>query len=124
MADGLSTANANLAAAAAVGTNAAFAQLHTGDPGSAGTTAVASVTTRPALTWAGASGGAVAANGTLPSWSSWAGTNGQVITDLSTWSLSSAGTFGLSTTLSASVTMNTGDNLALTSWTVTLPTAS
>lgn len=124
MADGLSTANANLAAAAAVGTNAAFAQLHTGDPGSAGTTAVASVTTRPALTWASASGGAVAANGTLPSWTAWAGTNGQVITDLSTWSLSSAGTFGLSTALSASVTMNTGDSLTLTSWTVTLPTAS
>ena len=124
MADGLSTANANLAAAAAVGTNAAFAQLHTGDPGTAGTSNVASVTTRPALTWGSASGGAVAANGTLPSWGSWAGTSPQTITDLSTFSLSSAGTFGLSTPLSASVTMNTGDSVALTSWTVTFPTAS
>lgn len=124
MADGLSTANANLALNAAVGTNAAFAQLHTGAPGSAGTTAVASVTTRPAVTWASASGASVAANGTLPSWTSWAGTNGQVITDLSFWSASSAGTFGLSAPLGSSVTMNTGDSLTLTSVTVTIPTAS
>lgn len=124
MADGLSTANANLALNAAVGTNAGFCQLHTGAPGSAGTSNVASVTTRPAVTWASASAGSVAANGTLPSWSSWAGTNGQVITDLSFWSASSGGTFGLSMQLASSVTMDTGDSLSLTAVTVSVPTAS
>lgn len=124
MAAGLSTANANLAAAAAVGTNAGFAQLHTANPGSAGTTSVSSVTTRPAITWGSASGGVESANGTLPSWTSWAGTNGEVVTYISTWSASSAGTFGLSAQLGASVTMNTGDSLSLTSLSVTIPTAS
>lgn len=124
MAAGLSAANANLAAAAAVGTNAAYAQLHTADPGSAGTTAVSSVTTREAVTWGSASGGVVSANGTLPSWTSWAGTNGEVITYISLWSLSSAGAFGLSAALGASVTMNTGDSLTLTAISVTIPTAS
>lgn len=124
MAAGLSTANANLAAAAAVGTNAAFAQLHTANPGSAGTTSVSSVTTRPAVTWGSASGGVVSANGTLPSWTSWAGTNAEVVTYISLWSASSSGTFGLSAQLGSSVTMNTGDSLTLTSISVTIPTAS
>lgn len=124
MADGLSTTNANLALTAAVGTNAGFAQLHTGPPGAAGTTAVASVTTRPAVTWGSASAGSIAANGTLPSWTSWAGTSPQTITDLSFWSLSSAGTFGLSMALASSVTMLTGDSLTLTSVTVGITPAS
>jgi hypothetical protein len=34
------------------------------------------------------------------------------------------GTFGFSAALSASVTMNTGDSLTLTSITVSIPTAS
>lgn len=124
MADGLSTTVANAALNNIVGTNANNVQLHTGAPGSAGTSNVSSVTTRPAVTWASASAGSVAANGTLPSWTNWAGTNGEVDTDISFWSASSSGTFGLSMQLNASVTMNTGDSLSLTSITITLPTAS
>lgn len=124
MADGQSTANANLILNAAVGTNANNAQLHTGPPGSAGTANVSSVTTRPAATWASASGAAVSANGTPPAWANWAGTNGEVVTDVSFWSASTAGTFGFSAQLSASVTMNTADSLTLTSITVSVPTAS
>jgi hypothetical protein len=59
-----------------------------------------------------------------PTWSSWAGTNGEVVTDISFWSANSAGTFGLSMTLTAPVTMNTGDTLTLLTGTVTIPTAS
>lgn len=124
MADGQSTANANLALTAITGTNANNVQLHTGAPGSAGTANVSSVTTRPAVTWAAASGGSQSMNGTPPAWASWAGTNGEVDTDVSFWSASVAGTFGFSAALSSSVTMNTGDTLTLTSITVSIPTAS
>jgi len=123
MADGLSTANANLAAAAAVGTNAAWAQLHKGAPGAAGTANQSSVTTREAVAWGSASGG-VETTTSVGAWSSWAGTNGEVQTDISMWSTSTAGNFGLSLPLTSSVTMNTGDSLTVTSATVTVPTAS
>ena len=124
MADGLSTTVANAALDNIVGTDANNVQLHTGAPGSAGTSNVSSVTTRPAVTWASASGGSVSANGTNPAWTSWAGTNGEVVTDISFWSASSAGTFGFSIQLSSSVTMDTGDSLTLTSITISIPTAS
>ena len=123
MADGVTAANAN-AALTTWTASASNAQLHTGPPGAAGTGNVSSVTTRPAVTWAAPSGGSVAANGTLPSWNSWAGTNGEVDTDISLWSAPSAGTFEFSAPLSAPVTMDTGDSLALTSITVTIPIAS
>lgn len=124
MADGLSTTVANAALTSIVGTNANNVQLHTGAPGSAGTSNVSSVTTRPAVTWASASGGSVSSNGTAPAWTSWAGTNGEVDTDITLWSASTSGTFGLSMALSSSVTMDTGDSLTLTSLTVSIPTAS
>lgn len=124
MADGQSVANANLALTAITGTNANNVQLHTGAPGSAGTSNVSSVTTRPAVTWAAASGGSQSMNGTPPAWSNWAGTNGEVDTDVSFWSASTLGTFGFSAALSSPVTMNTGDSLTLTSITVSIPTAS
>jgi hypothetical protein len=123
MADGLSTANANAALNAIVGVNAGFVQLHTGAPGAAGTANVSSVTTRPAVSWASASGASVAAS-SQPAWTSWAGTNGEVDTDISAWSASSAGSFGFSAQLSSPVTMDTGDSLTLTAITVTAPTAS
>lgn len=124
MADGLSTAVANAALTSIVGTNANNVQLHTGAPGSAGTANVSSVTTRPAATWAASSGGSVVTNGTAPAWTNWAGTSPEVLTDISLWSASTSGTFGFSMTLSASVTMHTGDSLTLTSITVSIPTAS
>lgn len=91
-----------------------FVQLHTADPGSAGTTAVSSTTARQALGFAAASAGSMALSGT-PSWTSWAGTNGEVVTHLSAWSASSAGTFYFSVVLTASKTVNTGDTLNLNS---------
>lgn len=123
MADGLSTAVADAALSTIVGTDAAYVQLHTGAPGSAGTTAVSSVTTREAVTWGSPSAGEVAASNE-PAWTSWAGTNAEVVTDISLWSLATSGTFGLSMQLGSSVTMDTGDSLTLTSLTITLPTAS
>jgi hypothetical protein len=123
MADGLSVAVADAALTTITGTDAAYIQLHTGDPGSAGTSNVSSVTTREAVTWGSASAGSIAASN-QPAWTSWAGMNGEVDTDLSFWSLSSSGTFGLSMQMSSGVTMDTGDSLTLTSITITIPTAS
>jgi hypothetical protein len=123
MADGLSTAVADAALTTITGTDAAYVQLHTGAPGANGTSNVSSVTTREAVTWGSASAGSVAASN-QPEWTSWAGTNAEVDTDISFWSLSSSGTFGFSMQLSSSVTMDTGDSLTLTAISVTLPTAS
>jgi hypothetical protein len=89
-----------------------FVQLHTADPGASGTTSVSSTTTRQALGFAAVSAGSMAISGT-PSWTSWAGTNGEVVTHISVWSASSAGTFYFSAALTASKTVNTGDTLNL-----------
>lgn len=107
-------------AATFTGVTTLFIQLHTGDPGASGTANVSSVTTRPALNFAAASGGSQAANGTLPSWASWAGTNGEVVTHVSVWSASSAGTFYYSIALTASKTVNTGDTLSIATLSVAL----
>jgi hypothetical protein len=106
-------------AATFTGVTTLFVQLHTADPGSAGTTAVSSVTTRPALNYSAASGGSQTSTGT-PSWATWAGTNGEVVTHVSVWSASSAGTFYYSVALAASKTVNTGDTLNLTAVTVSI----
>lgn len=123
MADGLAVAVANAALSTITGTDANYISLALGDPGSAGTSNPSSVTTREAVTWGSPSAGSVAASD-QPAWTSWAGTNGEVVTDLAFWSLSSAGTFGLSMQLSSSVTMDTGDSLTLTAVTISIPTAS
>ena len=123
MADGLSGTVANAALNNIVGTNANDVQLHTGAPGANGTSNVSSVTTRKAVTWNSASAGSVSASN-QPAWTSWAGTNGEIDTDISFWSASTSGTFGFSAQLSSSVTMNTGDSLTLTSVSVSIPVAS
>lgn len=99
-----------------------FVQLHTnaGDPGASGTANVSSVTTRPALNFGAASGGSQSAVATLPSWTSWAGTNGEVVAHISVWGASSAGTFYYSATLTLPKTVNTGDTVSLSGLTVAL----
>lgn len=123
MADGLSAAVANAALAAITGTDANDVQLHTGAPGAAGTSNVSSVTTRQSVTWGSPSGGSIAATN-QPAWTNWAGTNGEVDTDISFWSAATAGTFGFSMQLSSPVTMDTGDSLTLTSVSISIPVAS
>lgn len=107
-------------AATFTGVTTLFVQLHTGDPGASGTANVSSVTTRPAVNFGAASAGAQAAIATLPSWATWAGTNGEVVTHISVWGASSAGTFYYSVALTASKTVNTGDTLNLASLSVSV----
>jgi hypothetical protein len=125
MADGLSAvnlANAWLNVFKTVtftGISTTYVQLHTGPPGASGTSNVSSVTTRMLVTFGTPSGGAMAESNT-PTWSSWAGTNGEIVTDISVWSASTSGTFYFSVQLSASATMTTGATLQITSFTFSL----
>lgn len=104
-----------LAGTAFTAPTGAWAKLHTADPGSAGTTAASSVTTRMQFTWSAASAGSKSITTTLPAWTSWAGTNGEVVTHISVWDASTAGNFLYSYALTASKTVNTGDTLTLSS---------
>lgn len=101
------------------GAAGSFIQLHTGDPGSAGTSNVSSVTTRPSASWNAASAGSKSISNT-PSWTSWAGTSPETVTDISGWSANSAGTFYFSAQLTASKTVQTGDTLTLNSLSISL----
>jgi hypothetical protein len=94
-------------------------KLHTADPGAAATTAASSVTTRPALTWAAASGGSKAISST-PSWASWAGTSPETLTHISVWDSTTAGLFLFSAALTTSKTVTTGDTFTLSSLTFAL----
>jgi hypothetical protein len=103
--------------------SAIYVQLHTANPGTAGTTSVSTTTARQAITFGAAASGAYSLSNT-PTWSSWAGTNGEVVTHISVWDASTAGNFLFSAALSASKTMATGDTLQLTSCSVSFTTAS
>lgn len=106
-------------AATFTGVTTMFAQLHTGDPGASGTANVSSTTTRQAVNFSAAASGSQSITGTTQ-WTSWAGTNGEVVTHISLWGASSAGTFYYSVALTASKTVNTGDTLTLSTLTVSI----
>lgn len=88
-----------------------FIQLHTADPGASGTTAVATTSTRQAVTFAAAASGAMA----LSNSPAFTAAGNETITHISLWSASSAGTFYWSAALTASRTISTGDTLTFTS---------
>lgn len=101
-----------------------FIELHTADPGAAGTTATASVTTRPAATFAAPSGSAIALSNT-PTWASWAGTSPTTASHIAEWDAATAGNFKDSAALTTPKTVQTGDSLTLTSMTISFsPTAA
>lgn len=91
-----------------------FVQLHTADPGAAGTTAISAVTTRNALTLNAASGGSC----TLSTLASYSMTATETISHVSLWTASSAGTFLASGALTASQAVNNGDTLTFNSFTL------
>jgi hypothetical protein len=96
-----------------------YVQLHTADPGAAGTTAVsAGSTTRVAVSQTSPSAGSMGITGTNPSWTN--GGTSETITHISLWSASTAGTFKYSVALTASKAWASGDTLTLTSLTTSL----
>lgn len=117
MATGLAPATANALLDALVNqTNytaptAVWIQLHTADPGAAGTTAVAGNTTRKDVTavFSAAASGAVTSD-TAVTWTSVSTT--EDYTHVTAWSASSAGTFYWSGTITANA-VTAGDTFTL-----------
>lgn len=85
-------------------------KLHTGDPGSAGTSNAFGDTTRQAVTFSAASGGAITNSADI-TWTSVSTTG--TISHISFWSATSAGTFLGSDDLAASKGLNAGDNFTI-----------
>ena len=75
-----------------------YIQLHVGDPGAAGTSNVATETTRKLVSFGAASGGALANDAAL-TWTNVAGS--EDYTHFTIWTASTAGTFVLSGTVTA-----------------------
>lgn len=73
-------------------------KLHIGAPGAAGTTSPAAETTPKQITWAAAASGATTSTAGL-SWTNVAGS--EDYTHFTTWTASTAGTFGISGTVTA-----------------------
>ncbi len=88
-----------------------FVALHTGDPGSAGTSNASATTTRMAMTLAAPSAGS--ATSSAMSWTSWVPAS-ETITHFSIWSASTSGTFLQSGALSVSKSPTPGDSVSLT----------
>lgn len=93
-----------------------FIQLHTADPGAAGTTAVsAGSTTRNAITWNAPSGGSMTL-ATLGSWTN--GGTSETLTHVSLWTASTAGTFLQSFALTASQAWVSTNTFTISTFTV------
>lgn len=102
-----------LAGTAFTAPTSANMKLHTGDPGSAGTSNASAETTRKALTWSAASAGSKAITTTLPSWTAWsAGT--ETISHASVWDNISAGNFLYSFAFTTAKQVANGDTLNVT----------
>lgn len=112
MAVGMASGQANSILDSEYGTS--WIQLHTADPGAAGTTAVsAGSTTRYQVTWASASGGSKASNAVTGTWTN--GGTSETITHISMWSASTAGTFKRSIAVTTSKTWASGDTITIAS---------
>lgn len=96
-----------------------FAQLHTGDPGAAGTTAISvGTTTRVTFTQAAASSGAIVLNGTAPVFTN--GGTSETLTHISVWSAITAGTFLYSIALTTPKAWASADTFTLTTCGISL----
>ena len=106
----------------AVGRNVSYVNaavwiaLHTGEPGSAGTSNAATETTRKQATFAAASGGSMSSNADV-TWTNIAGS--QDATHFSAWSASTSGTFLFSGTITANA-YTAGDTYTITSGNLTV----
>lgn len=119
MTAGVSTANADLALNAIVGTNYGYVGYATGDPGSAGTSNPSGNTARYSQTWGSASANSVGITNT-PTGTDWPAS--ETLEYIVNFSASSSGTFGGSAQLSASVTVAEGDTVELVSNTLSVAT--
>lgn len=93
-----------------------YVKLHTGDPGSAGTSNASAVTTRNAVVFAAPSSNAIA----LSSLSTYSMTTTETITHISIWDASTSGNFRRSVALTAGVSVVNGSTLQITTLTVSV----
>lgn len=92
--------------------NAAFyCKLHTGSPGSAGTTNAATETTRQAVTFGSAAASGSISNTAAVTWTSVSTT--ETVTHVSFWTASTAGTFLGADDLPSPVALTAGNNLTI-----------
>lgn len=96
-----------------------YVKLHTGDPGSAGTSNASANTTRVVLAWAAGSAGSKSIQATLPQWASWA-SGSETISHISVWDNISAGNVLYTFTLTTPKAITNGDTLTLTAHTFSL----
>lgn len=98
---------------------AQYARLHTGDPGALGTAnQAAGDTTRKAITFAAAAAGAMAQNGTAPSWTN--GGTTETLRAVSVWDAATGGNFLYSFLASAEKAWGTGDTVVVSGVTFSL----
>jgi hypothetical protein len=92
-----------------------FAKLHTGDPGSAGTSNASAETTRKSLTFAAPSTVSTTRSSAASavSWATWSA-GSETISHFSVWDASSAGNFLFSGTFAVSRSVINGDTLNAT----------
>lgn len=110
-------------------TGTTFIQLHTANPGTAGTTSVATqtgLTTRASATFGAAA--AVSGNETItmsgtPTWTN-SGASTETVTHISVWTASTAGTFLWSSALTASAAVPAAATFNLTSASLGIASAS
>ena len=87
-----------------------YVKLHTGDPGSDGTSNAATETDRTLVTFSAASGGAITNSADID-WTGVAAT--ETITHISFWDASTAGTFLGSDALNASASLSAGGDFTI-----------
>ena len=95
----------------------AYLQLHTGDPGEAGTANAATETTRQAVSFGSAASGSMVSSATVE-WTNVAAT--ETYSHWSLWDASSAGNCLWSGGLASSAAVTAGDTFQITSLTLTL----
>lgn len=110
MTAGLASAHANALLNVYRGTSftgiTLYIQLHTGDPGSAGTANASTNTTRNSASFSAASGGSMSLSASPTSWSM---TATETLTHISMWDASSSGNFIRSAALTSSKSVVSGD---------------
>jgi len=94
-------------------------KLHTGDPGSAGTSAASAETLRKVITFSAAGAGALAATATFPSWTAWSA-GAETISHATVWDNITAGVFLYSFAWTVAKAITNGDTLNVTAHSVTL----
>ena len=114
MATGLAAAEANSLLDTMLDTDYTFIQLHTADPGAAGTANVAGNATRKDISasWAAASGGSKSTDVDI-SWTDGEVDTTETYSHFSLWTLGTGGTFGLSGTVSAAEVDATGETFTI-----------